>query len=390
MAIQPAELVSRGLARWILRNLSGSRYFGRQGLPRCDIAILFRELAQSVVFPADQFAIAMVNFGIADDGELLALATDCGLSALRAVSCDLHVATAWRNDADAFPRVVALAAGYNASVHGLKFFGHATSADLAGHLLDWAAEQDIFTATGQQQELIRRLRNERGLISLRTLEGVSSYLSEWSAHAATASIDAPREALPALGLFPDPQLFETSDLTRELERNLQAGEYLTVLSPGEMRARRVRAEKYVDPRRRDEVLHALNKLEAFRRGERDSAPTLREAWTLVKLPKEEQAPIVEDGPASSDHNDPSPIVDVDSDVSDVAVDVVLSGSEEDVNALGASLEAAWQAFDDQPDDTLVIDVNAGGTSTRVETQVDLKVLDWSEAFLQLNGVWRDS
>ena len=93
----------------------------------------------------------------------------------------------------------------------------------------------------------------------------------------------PRDALPALGLLGDPQLFEVDDLAKRLERNLIIGERITILSPGEIRQRRQRGARYRDQRTADAVNGALHRLDAYRRGDPLAGLTLEDAERLVTL-----------------------------------------------------------------------------------------------------------
>ena len=198
--------------------------------------------------PAGRFSLALVGFETTEE-EVRALADANGLGALAGVTLDLHVATEWRNDRDRHPRIVALARGYNPSVHGLRFFSRASSGELAEILLGWAENASGFTTTPQHRALLETLREARGLKSVRSLEGVAAFLSEWS-EGGDEAIGRPRDVLPALGLLRDPQLFEADDLAKRLEHNLRVGERVTIMSPGDIRQRRESARHATAMRRR--------------------------------------------------------------------------------------------------------------------------------------------
>ena len=131
-----ASLVSEALAAWILSRLEDENDFAREGLPEFDIPRLLQALSAGGL-PAEGFSLALVGFDTTEE-ELRATADAHGLGELAGVTIDLHVATEWRNDRERHPRIVALARGYNPSVHGLRFFSRASSGELAGILLGWA------------------------------------------------------------------------------------------------------------------------------------------------------------------------------------------------------------------------------------------------------------
>ncbi|MGH6923391.1 MAG: AAA family ATPase, partial [Propylenella sp.] len=379
MARTAASFVSEALAAWILARLEEENDFAREGLPRCDVAYLLQALAGGDLTAKD-FSLALVGFD-ASEAEMRASADAAGLDDLAGVTTDLHVATEWRNNRDRHPRIIALARGYNPSVHGLRFFSRASSGELAGYLLSWAENAAGFTATPQHRSLLSTLRQAPALVSLRSLEGVSEFLANWSA-APVGAIDAPRDALPALGLFADPQLFEADDLAKRLEHNLKVGERITVLSPGEIRQRRQRVIRYRDTATADLVTDALDRLEAYRRGQPGAGLTLEDADRLVTLPAD--APVIPETPA-----DDSSDADVEPeetggeadgpDLREMAVDALLEGRNEDLATIGKALEEAWAEFD-QNGDRLASNQETSQGVAKLDESVDPEIIEWVTGF----------
>lgn len=378
MPLSTEALVSEALAAWIVKDIARSNDFAREGLPACDVMRLLSILATAQVFSGPSFSIAMVGFGTSD-AELAGAADEAGLGALAGVTTDLHVATDWRNDRDRHPRIIALARGYNPSVHGLRFFARASSSRLASELLEWAQKQPVFRTTPQHRALLEALGRERGLASLRSLEGMARFLAAWSVFP-EGDIDAPRKALPALGLLPDPRLFEANDLGRELQRNLELLEGVTVLAPGELRQRKARAQRYRSSERRDAVLGALRRLEDFRRGGRTSDLTLMDAEVLVRPPADADgdAPVEEVGGVAEP---PTPREDDAPDIIGEAVDALIAGRQEDLDSIGAALEAAWAEFDGNGE-RLAASVHTSRGVVSLDMAVDAKLLEWVTAFCQ--------
>jgi Holliday junction resolvasome RuvABC ATP-dependent DNA helicase subunit len=374
MSLTASTFVAQALASWILDTLDHSNDFAREGLPPCDAESLIARLGQSPHFVSERFSLALVGFGV-DDLKLEHMAAQTGLLGLAGVTTDLHVATEWRNDRVAHPRIIALATGYNPSVHGLRFFARATSSELASYLLRWAKSEPAFTATPQHRMLLSALSDQRALKPLRSLDGMTAYLEAWS-KAPPGSIDAPREALPALGLLPDPHLFEKPDIAKELERNLQLGELVTILSPGEIRQRRARAARYVNDITRSSINAALDRLDAHRRGDPLSGLTLEDAAQLIRLPAdkpadEESEPEDDENGGLDEGSTREPNLSVES------IDALLEGREEDLDAIGAALDAAWDEFDG---DRITASADTSHGVVTMDDPVDQKLLEWVNAF----------
>lgn len=382
MARSAASFVSEALAAWILARLELENDFAREGLPRCDIDGLLKALATGGL-PAQSFSLALVGFD-ATEADVLASAAAVGLSGLVGVTNDLHIATEWRNDRARHPRIIALARGYNPSVHGLRFFSRASSGELASYLLSWAETGSNFTGTPQHRALLTKLRESASLASLRSLEGVSAFLAAWSG-APEGNIDAPRDALPALGLLADPQLFEADDVAKRLEHNLQVGERITILSPGEIRQRRQRVGRYKDIATAEAVTSALDRLEAHRRGDPDAGLTLEDADRLVTLPADppetvetptEGEPDVIGDDGGNSGGTPGPD---EPDFRDMAIDALLEGREEDLAAIGKALEDAWEEFE-QNGDRLASNQSTSQGVVKLDESIDPKIIEWVTGF----------
>ena len=376
-----ASLVSEALAAWILSSLEDKNDFAREGLPEFDIPCLLQALSAGGL-PAGGFSLALVGFETTEE-ELRAVAEASGLGELAGLTLDLHVATEWRNDRERHPRIVALARGYNPSVHGLRFFSRASSGELAAILLGWAQNESEFTATPQHRALLETLREARGLRSIRSLDGVAAFLAEWS-EAGDGAIDRPRDVLPALGLLRDPRLFEADDLARRLEHNLRVGERVTIMSPGDIRQRRERATRYSNAATAEWVSGALDRLEAHRRGRPDAGLTLEDAEQLATLPPdrpdppgpEPDEPDVDEEP--DDEGDDTE-KEEEPDLREMAVDALLEGREEDLAAIGEALEEAWEEFD-QNGDRLASSQETSQGVAKLDEQVDPRVIDWVTDF----------
>lgn len=377
MARVATELVAEALAEWIRTDVGAHNDFAREGLPPCDAGYLLERLAGMEELKTERVSIALVGFEL-DQAALTAVASRLGLGP---VTDDLHTATDWRNHRLAHPRIIALARGYNPSVHGLSFFARASSSELAHKLLIWAQKQPEFNATPVHSRLLAALADERDLQGLRSLESVTRFLAAWGAEP-TGDIDAPRVSLPALGLLPDPRLFEVPDLTRRLAHNLEIRQLVTVLAPGEIRQRRVRASKYKSPEKSSALLEALARLETFRLGCDPSALSLDDALLLVRPPADDVVQTgasdeTQDDETGTGSSDAAP--DVTKSLGHEEIDALLGGREDDLRAIGETLDRAWEEYD-RNGDRLAATADTSVGSVTLDAVVDPKVLDWVQAF----------
>lgn len=375
MSNTPETLVAEALGEWITVGLRAHNDFAREGLPAMDVG-RFLDLvsAPGALLEAD-LSFALVGFGTSA-GELAAQAAARGL---RAVTDDLHVATEWRNNRGTHPRIVALARGYNPSVHGLGFFATASSSELARHLIHWAERQDRFSAAPAHKSLLRELADAPSLGGLRSLDTVARFLSAWSA--APDGIDAPRSTLPALGLLSDPRLFEASDLGARLARNVAAREVVTVLAPSEIRRRRQRAAKYTSRERREAMETALKRLDRFRSGNTRADLTLEDAELLVRPPKDVAVDPVatSEGDESEEPTERDPRATGGQALREDELDALLSGREDDLVAIGEAMDRGWEEFGGNGD-TVVATAETSAGPVAIEVEVETRTLEWAAAF----------
>lgn len=374
MAVTAPTLVAEALAEWIDAGLLRHNDFAREGLPGCDVERLLDLFVDRPGLAGAGFSLALVGFGIAPE-RLEALAAKRGIAF---ATDDLHVATAWRNDRHAHPRIVALARGYNPSVHGLTFFGRSSSSELASHLLRWAARQHAFTGTPVHARLLAALADDEALQGVRSLDAVARFLEAWSV--SENGIDAPRAALPELGLLPDPRLFEVPDLGRRLARNLAIRAVATVLAPGEIRQRRQRAARYASPERRREMEVALDRLELFRLGDSSSQLTLDDAERVVRPPKDLAAPArAEEATGPEPPDDPDVSGSAAERLRESEFDALVGGREDDLAAIGEAIDRGWQEYEETRDRVVATAETSLGP-VPVDLSVDADAVDWTRAF----------
>ncbi|CAO3426278.1 hypothetical protein [Azospirillum argentinense] len=364
--------VAQALAAWISTAAKSANDFAREGLPNIDVEAFFQALGQSGEISPAEFSVALVGFGH-DEASLHQLAKNANLD-FAALATDLHTATDWRNHRDRHSRIIALATGYNQSVHGLQFFARARSSELARILFRWASESERFGKTPQQKNLLNNLAIGPSLEPLRSLEATAEFLARWDANLENDTVNAARMALPALGVLADPKLFEAPNLEERLTKNLDVVRRLKELSPSDLRVRRKRVDQYKHRETATAVGEVLDRLEALRSGRNAvTSLTLEEAESIVSLPKDP-------GRRSADPDTTSTSSDIAPEIRDLSADALLEGRQDELSAIADALEEAWTLAGEAGGGRLKASLDTAAGTIEVDEEIDQKVLEWVEAF----------
>ena len=199
-----------------------------------DVEHFLTALSERVPDPA-ALSLALVGYRLngrtLSDTDLRARLQGLAL-ALGHATTDLHTAARWRNEPTAHGRIIALAAGKYPGVSTLAHFPRASARTLVETLLAWAQTPEAGLATtSAQKDLLEALASSSALAPLLSLGGVAAFFAVWKAGQAQDPGDAPRRALPQLGLLPDHGLFGTGDVAERLLRNFRATNRL-IQTPG--------------------------------------------------------------------------------------------------------------------------------------------------------------
>ena len=196
-------------------------------LPSMDVDRFVVALVQQAADPRD-VSLALVGYRLSETDlrdRLRAQGFPVGH-----VTTDLHVAAKWRNDPSDHPKIIALAKGQYPGVSTLAHFRRAGPREFAQDLLRWARTAEAqLASTPPQRELLKILAEDSDLSPLVSLTGVAQFLATWEELRAENQLDAPRRALPRLGLLPDRNLLSASgeiadrllknfNLTREIAK----------------------------------------------------------------------------------------------------------------------------------------------------------------------------
>lgn len=275
----------------------GERSLARQQVPELDLGAFFRAFAGADGLP-ERISLALVGFG-ADATELKAMAERAKATCFAAFAADLHAAAAWRNDRARHPVIVAYARGTVTGVNTLRHFRQPTSRDLTLTLLRWAAKEPAFTGTPAQIRLLGELQALVQDEDVFAFEQVRAFLEAWTLGSGTS---APRDALPGLGLLPDPNLFAEPTLLRDrLEENIHLMGTIRDRSAGQMEAVRKRLNRDLEKAKNKSelraVLRVFEKLQRIRRNPTPDAlgdVTLDEALKVFSPLKPEIEPADEE------------------------------------------------------------------------------------------------
>jgi Holliday junction resolvasome RuvABC ATP-dependent DNA helicase subunit len=272
-----SQLTSEAIVAWTVQALrDGERSVARQELPALDLTTFFRAFARATDLP-NNISLALAGFG-ADAASLASAARKAGAGCFRHFAGDLHAAAGWRNKRKDHPVIVAFAKGKVTGVNTLKHFCQASSRELAVTLLKWAASQKDFTSTAAHVRLIEDLQRITEEGDAFSFEQIRAFLEAWSEQ---SGADAPRKAVTALGLLPDPNLFTASSLRDRLELNMAFMAKLRDQPASQMEVLRKRTAKAMGTdANKSEYRRSLKVLDKLQEIRRDPSPTNLYGLTL--------------------------------------------------------------------------------------------------------------
>ena len=204
--MSPEAYIAQAAALQVARAVEAGGHLFCPELPQMDVERFLTALSERVPDPT-ALSLALVGYRL--NGRML---SDTDLQArLQALALpvghattDLHTAARWRNEPAAHDRIIALAAGKYPGVSTLAHFPRAGARTLVETLLAWAQTPEAGLAnTSVQKDLLKALASSSSLAPLLSLGGVAAFFAAWKAGQVQDPGDAPRRALPQLGLLPD-------------------------------------------------------------------------------------------------------------------------------------------------------------------------------------------
>lgn len=387
-----SQLASQALATWTLEALrDGERSLARQELPALDLPAFFKAFADLDGLP-EHISLALVGFE-GNPETLKSMARKAGATCFTEFATDLHVAATWRNKRAKHPVIVAYARGMVTGVNTLRHFAQPTSRDLTLTLLSWATTQKEFSATPAHTRLLSELQALVKDNDTFSFEQVRAFLELWSSGAGAS---APRNALPALGLLPDPNLFADPNLMRDrLGQNIEYMDALRDRSTGQMEVVRKRLTKAGDRAGSGKAeirarLKTFDKLQAIRRSPTAKSLgdlSLDEALKVFAPAPKPDGPKNDDAPA----DEPETRTLNERRLQKVSAEALLDDREEELQqnaaALSKGLRDALQEGEDSGDeDHWQSEVEVGGETHTFQTDLDRRFVGWVRHFCKTD-VW---
>jgi Holliday junction resolvasome RuvABC ATP-dependent DNA helicase subunit len=358
----------------------------REALPLMDVGWFLNALAQQAEFNSSDVSIAIAGFPLSATDLEFAF-RESGLGRLRGLTDDLHVAADWRNHRSEHPVIISLAHGWHPGVSTLDHFGSAQSKDLTYELLDWAETSGSLAVNDLQVELLRALRSGE-IADLLSLDSVSSFLASWFAARDEDTLDAPRSALPQLGLFADPGLFSRpGEIGARLIANFKVVARVKDAAATALRAvqRNLNKRFRNDLATRDRLLAVCDKLERVRlypTVAELASVTTEEAQEVFRPPKDSETELeiseIEDGPVED--VEPETTTGGRRELAGATGEDLLDDRQQSLSARIVELEKALDEALEKDERSIEASVEIRGQEVRIRLDLDASLLDWLHSF----------
>ena len=376
------DYIAQAAALEVARVIQEGGHFFCPELPAMDVQRFLSALAEHTEEVAG-VSLALVGFGLSETDlrdRLNAMALLVGH-----VTTDLHIAAKWRNEPDAHLNIIALAHGRYPGVSTLAHFPQGNARTFATRLLEWAqTDQAALASTPAQKRLLTALAEVPALSPLVSLNGVAEFLATWKAAQAANALDAPRSALPRLGVLPDRKLFGAADAIAErLSQNFRLTQALATMSGQRLAAIRTRIRRSSSARR-DRRLEILKKVEEMRRtGGFDtySALDYEDAREIVTPPTEDPLPDSPPDPDGEPTDNGLPRETLNKrDVSRDGGAALVDGDDQALQDITDGVgEAMHDAIEDDAD-AASGEYAVNGNERRFEFTIDRELLTWVQFF----------
>ena len=374
--------IAQAAALEIARVIEEGGHFFCPELPAMDVQRFLSALAELTDDVAG-VSLALVGYDVSETDlrdRLNALALLVGH-----VTTDLHEAAKWRNEPDKHANIIALATGRYPGVSTLAHFPQGNARTLATGLLAWAqTDQAELASTPAQKRLLAALADSPTLSPLMSLNGIAEFLATWKAARAEDDLDAPRSALPRLGILPDRKLFGSADeIPLRLSQNFRLTQNLARMSGQQFEGirNRIRRSKSADRARRLEILERIEEMRRTGGFDTYSALDYEDAREILSPPKDDPVPDPSADPdeEQSDNGLPRDTLD-EQDVSREGGAALLDGDDrtlQDItDRVGQALHDAIEDDEDAASGEYAID----GDERRFEFQIDRELLTWVRFF----------
>ena len=349
----------------------GDHFFCEQ-LPPMDVGRFLAVLGEETD-DASAVSLALVGYQLSDTDlrdQLSAISLAVGR-----VTTDLHVAAKWRNEPQNHPNIIALATGHHPGVSTLAHFSQGDARVFALELLKWARKpQAALASTPPQEILLQSLAENPDLSQLVSLSGVAGFLSEWEKARTDNEFDAPRRALPRLGILPDRNILSASnDIGDRLLKNFNLTQQITKMTGSRLEDIRRRAKLYgpADRRRKLDVLKRAERIRQIGDFDAYSALDYEDAREVFKPTSGLPLP-----PAPDPRSDSRNAREVTEDGGALLID----GENDALEALVDRIQGALADAVDGDEDTASGNYEFKGDEQSFQFKVNRELLTWVRRF----------
>ena len=291
------------------------------------------------------------------------------------VTTDLHVAARWRNDPSGHRKIIALAKGRHPGVSTLAHFRRGDPRRFAQELLRWARTAEAqLASTPPQRDLLEILAEDSDLSPLVSLTRVAAFLATWAEFRADNKLDAPRRALPRLGLLPDRNLLSaSSDFAGRLLKNFTLSREIAEMAGSRLQEIRRRVNRRGPEERRKglDVLKRAEKIRRIRDFAAYSSLDYDEARKVFK-PTSQPAPTPVGPPRPEVRNGPA--------VAGDGGELLIDGANDALEGLVDRVQGALTAAVDGDDDSARGHYKFEGREQQFEFEIEREVLTWVRYF----------
>ena len=367
--MSPEKYIAQAVALRVMSAIERSDHLFCPELPQMDVRWFLKMLGDTK--PNQHISLALVGYGLSDAD--LKARIDNLRPEIDHTSTDLHVAAEWRNSPEAHPCIIALAVGRHPGVSTLAHFPRGSAQDLARTLLRWARESDL-GVTPTQRGLLDALRKESKLAPLISLDAISRFLSAWKKKQKENELDAPRQALPMLGLLPDDNLLAADQSVGDrLHKNSQLIQEIKGMAPSRLDSIRRNVQRTEDPALRDELCSILGHIEMLRQRNAASYNNLKyeDAKRLIELSR---------WTAKGEHDIPAQKTLGHTEISRDAGSALIDGNKENLQNIYTSVKTALDHADDHNSETAKGSYEYGDKQCDFELSVDTGFLTWVQNY----------
>ena len=367
--------IARAAALQVAAAIDKGGHFFCDQLPSMDVEEFLTALGEETGDGAS-VSLALVGYGVSET-DLRYRFNALGL-AVGHVTTDLHVAARWRNEPEAHSQIIALATGRHPGVSTLAHFPQGDTREFARSLLRWARTEEAgLASTLPQRTLVQVLEEKSELSPLVSLSGVAAFLATWQEARSGDELDAPRHALPRLGVLPDRNLLSQSDNVAErLLRNFKLTQDIARM-PGRRLDEFRRRVKRGSPDSSARGLDVVERAERIRRlGDYDaySALDYEEACEVFR-------PTSSPAPPADDPDEPTPPGVRDGQaVTRDGGELLIDGENEALEGLVRCIQEALAEAVDGEDESARGQYDVDGDEQRFEFEVEREVLTWVHHF----------